>query len=169
MARTQTLEALFATCLQDLRGGENLTVERTPAIRQCASARLAAILSRNLMASARQTKRIDSIGAALRIEVEGSENIWMTGVLDDAKRDSETIAPGVLLDIALIGAFRKGKQAELVSYETAVLVAKALGYASAAADLEVTRDEECAIDAELTSLQTLLAASLDRSAAHSDH
>lgn len=165
MSQTETLEALFAACLQDLRDGELLTTERAPAINETTSdARLDALLTRNLAASAEQAKRIEVIGKALRIETEGPDNIWMSGILDDAARDSEAIAPGALLDIALIGAFRKAKQSEIVSYATAILVAKALGYADAAADLEVTREEECAIDLELQSLQTVLTATTHRGA-----
>ena len=161
MARTKTLESLFETCLRDLHRGEILTVERSPAIGEHADdARLGALFARNEAASAAQAKRIKQAASEAGLDTDGPENIWMTGILDDAERDCETIAPGPPLDIALIGALRKAKQAEVVSYETAIVVAKALGRDDAAAALEMTRAEECAIDEELRSLQASLAGTI---------
>ena len=61
-------------------------------------------------------------------------------------------------DTALVGAFRKGKQAERVSYETAIALAATLGEDEAETLLTGFRDEEAAADATLSSL---LAASVD--------
>jgi len=67
------------------------------------------------------------------------------------------VEPGPLLDAALIGAVRKLEGAEVVSYETAIGVAQALGMQDAAGLLVRTRAEEAAMDAIL---QELLAATL---------
>ena len=68
----------------------------------------------------------------------------------------QTIAAGPLRDIALVGALRKAKQSERVSYETAIALARALGLGDAAATLETIRDEEHAADAALAGLLTAL-------------
>ena len=59
---------------------------------------------------------------------------------------------GPLRDTALIGAFRKGKQAERVSYETAIALAAGLGRSEDAALLTRSRNEEAAADARLAQL-----------------
>jgi hypothetical protein len=51
----------------------------------------------------------------------------MHAVIDDAERDSRTVEKGTLLDIALVGAIRKGAQAARVSYATGVALAELLG------------------------------------------
>ena len=51
------------------------------------------------------------------------ENLWMTGILNDADRDAQSHQRGPLLDTALIGALRKAKAAEIVSIETAMALA----------------------------------------------
>jgi ferritin-like metal-binding protein YciE len=57
-----------------------------------------------------------------------------------------------LRDTALIGAFRKGKQAERVSYETAVLLARRLGMKDVEVRLTAFRGQEEQADRELESL-----------------
>jgi ferritin-like metal-binding protein YciE len=81
-------------------------------------------------------------------EIDGAPNIWLRAILDDADRDTENVEKGNLLDIALVGAIRKAKQAERVSYETAMALAANLGGADTAT-LEATRDEEAAADGAL--------------------
>ena len=66
---------------------------------------------------------IEGLGA----DRQGPRNIWLRAVLEDAERDVATTAAGRWRDVALVGAFRKGKQAERVSYETAIALAGHLG------------------------------------------
>ena len=73
-------------------------------------------------------------------------------IIDDAHRDSRSILAGPLRDIALIGAFRKGKQAERVSYETAIMLAELIERPSFASTLTECRDEEAAADERLAAL-----------------
>ena len=83
----------------------------------------------------------------------GPPNIWLRAILDDAARDYETIVPGPLRDIALVGAFRKGQQSARVSYETAIGLARVTGRSDIETRLLLCRDEEAAADAALARLQ----------------
>jgi ferritin-like metal-binding protein YciE len=56
----------------------------------------------------------------------GARNLWMAGIADDARRDTRSVERGPLLDAAIIGAIRKAKAAQIVSYDTAIAVAAAL-------------------------------------------
>ena len=58
---------------------------------------------------------------------ETPNNLWVTGLLEDALRDLQTLPPGLLLDIAIIGSTRKLLGAELASIETALALARELG------------------------------------------
>lgn len=162
MAQVDTLEGLLETALQDLLRGEGEKAKRLGPLIVAASDELAALLERDALESVGQRDKLAAIVARLGFNTDGPENLWTAGVLDDADRDSETIAPGPLLDIALIGAIRKGKQAEAVSYETAILLANAFADAETANDLEAIQREECVLDRELKQLQAQIVIGIAR-------
>ena len=58
---------------------------------------------------------------------EAPDNLWVTGLLEDALRDLQTLPTGLLLDIAIIGSTRKLLSAEFASIETALALARELG------------------------------------------
>jgi hypothetical protein len=76
----------------------------------------------------------------------------MAGVMDDAERDTRTIASGPLLDTALIGAIRKGLAADEVSLETGVAVARSLGKERDGELLEQMRERSAQSDGRLRQL-----------------
>lgn len=148
-----TPAALLALAIQDLYDGERAWVERTGAlIDSVEDHRLAATLRAEITASNGRIHRLRAIATEIRIDAAGAENIWLRAILDDAQRDTTMIAEGALLDIALIGAFRKGVQAERVSYETALVLARALGFDRAASLLTTSRDELAKTDGVLAEL-----------------
>jgi ferritin-like metal-binding protein YciE len=83
----------------------------------------------------------------------------MAGILDDAERDTRATQPGRLLDIALVGAIRKAKAAEIVSSETAMALAEALSDATIATAVSANRAEEIATDRALKDVLVRLARS----------
>ena len=124
MSSTDTLEKLLIACVQDLYAGAILMAERLPKlVLSVDDAALRSLLQEQIEQSHAQADALQQTGW----DTNGPANLWMKGILKDAKRDSKSIAPGPLLDTALIGAIRKGFAAEIVSYETAVAVADALG------------------------------------------
>lgn len=154
MSQTKTREALFTSCVQDLHAGELLLVERLPGILDNAEdSPLRDILKAQISQSQSQAERLRATGE----DVAGPPNLWMAGILDDAERDTQSIVPGPLLDVALIGAIRKAKAAEIVSYETAVSTAEALRNPAAAictAILQEERTADAALHARLIALSS---------------
>jgi ferritin-like metal-binding protein YciE len=143
---------LLVVALQDLNDGEQAVVERLPSLEAGISAGLAHYLSEERERAAGQSARLEEALAALDAAPIDTPNIWLRASLDDACRDYETIMPGPLRDIALVGAFRKAKQSERVSYETAIGLAAATAKAELEASLTRCRDEEAAADAALEGL-----------------
>jgi ferritin-like metal-binding protein YciE len=122
-----TLEQLMVTCLQDLRKGEGLTLDRFPAIADAVTDTVTGGVLRQRLNDARlRANGLDALGKRLGVKPCGDENLLMMGMLDDAEGDMKTEEAGPLLDLALIGAVRKMVNASLVSYETAVAVAARL-------------------------------------------
>jgi ferritin-like metal-binding protein YciE len=68
------------------------------------------------------------------------------------------IEQGPLLDMALIGAFRKGVQANRVSYETAIALAHSFGFDDAERALTTSRDQLAGTDETLAGLLREIAA-----------
>ena len=98
------------------------------------------ILGAQITQSQSQAERLRATGE----DVAGPPNLWMAGILDDAERDTQSIVAGPLLDVALIGAIRKAKAAEIVSYETAVATAESLGHAAAGICRVILEEEQAA-------------------------
>jgi ferritin-like metal-binding protein YciE len=143
---TASSASLLHVALEDLHAGKVDQAKRLPIVAGAASdAALRRLLESEAEQAAAQAARITDAGV-----VPGTQpNIWMAGILDDAERDTRQIQPGRLLDIALIGAIRKAKAAEIVSSETAVALAEETGVADLAALVRANRDEEVAADRAL--------------------
>lgn len=143
MTQVTDMRGLMIDCVQDLHAGEMLTVDRLPPIiGAVGSPELRAALADHRAASREQARRLRDVARGMGEQVEGPECLWAKGVLDDARRDTRSVAPGPLLDIALIGAIRKLEAAETMSYQTAIGVARALGMDHAAALLARSQEEE---------------------------
>ena len=120
MSLTASRAALLHVALQDLRAGKALLAERLPAIADSVrDEQLRAAIAQDHENARRRAGQLDALA-----ELSGGPaNIWMTGILDDAARDARSHLPGEILDTALIGALRKAKAAEIVSFETALALA----------------------------------------------
>ena len=154
---TDTPKALLIVALQDLHDAETAWTERAGGLQHGASYRISAYLAEEARCARTQADRLAALLTQLGGDCDGAPNIWLRAILDDAARDADTILAGPLRDIALVGAFRKGKHAERVSYETAIGLARRLGLDDVAQALSVSRDEEARTDASLLNLlDTLL-------------
>ena len=162
MPKTKTVQELLIVALQDLNDGEHAVVERIASIARKVSPGLARYIIKERERAARQSTRLEKVLEELDAAVTGAPNIWLRAVLDDAARDSRTIVHGPLRDIALVGAFRKAKQSERVSYETAVGLAKATARTDLATSLQLSHDEEATADATLAQLLEELLALIPR-------
>jgi ferritin-like metal-binding protein YciE len=152
MAEVKTTEGLLINALQDLHDAERAMAEKLPGIADDVSDLiLRELLDEDAMRSTVHQRKVADLLKRRGAGVDGDPNIWLRAILDDAVRDTETVERGALLDIALIGAIRKAKQAERVSYETAIALAEALD-GDDAPTLAAIRDEEAASDLRLTSI-----------------
>lgn len=157
-AQVVSHHALLTVALQDLHAGEQLWLERLPTLRDKAGTALQRFIETECARAAAQAQQLKEIASGLDINIDGSSNLWMIGILDDAKRDSDTIEVGDKRDIALVGAFRKGKQAERVSYETAIALSNYLFLKDISEVLTFIRNAECEADSDLAAqLYQLLA------------
>lgn len=160
MSETSTPKALLIVALQDLLEGERAWLTRLPELRPRTPSALQETLAGEMARSQTQADRLEALLSVMPPDAPAAPNLWLNAVIDDATRDSETIAAGTLRAIAMVGAFRKGKQSERVSYETAIGLAEALGLTDAARDLAQSREEEVAADAELAELLRMLLAQI---------
>jgi ferritin-like metal-binding protein YciE len=147
--------ALLHTAVQDIHAGKRDAAARLPGIAEQASdPALVDLLHTEAQRAREQAERLEATG----IGTTGPKNLWMAGILDDAERDGRSTQPGRLLDIALIGAVRKAKAAEIVSAETAIALAAELNDASSGAAVAANREEEIATDRALKARLTALTA-----------
>lgn len=151
--KTASRAALLHVALQDLHAGKAMQVDRLGDIVEAASdPALRALLAEEIARAGVQGERLAGLA-----DVAGApENLWMKGVLDDAGRDAQSHQHGAIRDIALVGAIRKAKAAEIVSTETALALAAAEAPEMRAA-LEANRHEEIASDAALRETLAALA------------
>ena len=148
MSKTASKEELLQACVQDLHAARLVAAERLPCLVGEAGPDLAKLLEPLAETYAEEARQFEGTD----ISLEGPENIWMAGVMDDAERDTQSIVRGPLLDTALIGAVRKGVAADSVSLETAVAVARSLLREDIAQMAERMREHAGDHDARLRAL-----------------
>lgn len=137
MAEVETTPDLFVMALKDLHDGARAMADRLPSVRaNLDNEDLRDLVEEDARRSAGERDRLADIIRGLDAEDEDARNIWLRAILDDADNDAATIVRGRLRDIALVGALRKGKQSQRVSYETAVALAGMLGNREAAKQLD---------------------------------
>lgn len=146
MGTTDSAAALLRTAIQDLHDGKRSLARRLPPLcDRMTDAALVGVMEREAGRAAEQVARLE----ATAVDMAGPKNLWMAGILDDAERDARTTQPGMLLDIALIGAIRKAKAAEIVSSETAIALARRVEQSALLEAVGANRDEEIETDALL--------------------
>lgn len=147
MSKVSDARGVLVMAVQDLHDGERALVERLPKVRGAVTDEaLAELIAQDEERSAAQAERLGEIARALDVPAQEAANVWLRAILDDADNDIASIAGGRWRDVALVGALRKAKQAERVSYETAVALAGLLGMGAAAEALTKSRDEEQVAD-----------------------
>ena len=164
MPDVKDTKGLLLDCVQDLYAAETAAVDRYSALMKAVTAPdLRAALEAHRAETRDQARRLEAVAGLVGGSPRGPASLWAGGILDDADRDTQTVAAGPLLDAALIGAVRKLERAEIVSYQTAVGVARSLNLDDAVRLLEQSQAEEEGMDARLVPL--LAKALADASAA----
>lgn len=146
MSLIASAASLLHAAVQDLHAGKRDAAGRLPGIAaQASDPALVAILNAEARRAAGQADRLEQCG----LDTARPKNLWMAGILDDAERDGRSTEPGRLLDIALVGAIRKGMAAQIVSSETALALAAETRDEVLAAAVGLNIDEEIATDRAL--------------------
>ncbi|MGN6375431.1 MAG: DUF892 family protein [Sphingomonas sp.] len=149
MAETTTDDALLTLCVQDLHAGCRAVEQRLPHLVEHATATALLDVLAGLVGNAgTRAARLEASGCASG----GPENIWMKGIMDDAERDTGSIAGGRLLDVAMVGAVRKAIAAELVSIDTALAMARRLDRPATHEALQVNHADLAAADETLVAV-----------------
>jgi hypothetical protein len=156
---TFSLRELLRLCLWDLYAGCQAVEQRLPAVaRHAADASWRAEVQ-DLPAAARLRAQRMHAAAAGGCD-DGPDNLWMDGIMDDAERDTRTIAAGRLLDIAMIGAVHKAIAAERASILTAKAISAQLGESAALQALTLNegelRGQEVTLDQRLQALTSTI-------------
>lgn len=152
MPQVDSAKGLLIEALQDLADAARALAERGEALADSVSDEaLRGLIRADLFHAEGEAAALAELLAGLEAEAEaeGARNIWLRAILDDADRDTETEAPGRWRDVALAGALRKGKQAQRVSYETAMALALREDLREMAATLEGLRNKAARMDAVL--------------------
>lgn len=152
MTQTSTTAELLVVAIQDLLDAKQAWIARSDALSEHAGKGIGTFLADEHARAETHAQRLAQLLRNRGAVLKGPPNIWLRAILDDAARDAATIMAGGLRDIALCGAFRKGKQSERVSYETAVHLAGRLGDPQARAILNACRDDEIEADTRLEQL-----------------
>src|SRR4051794_27424876 len=101
MTATSARDLLFLA-VQDLHDGELAWQERAEELRAHVSdPGLAQFSEKQTEHAAHQSARLEEAARTLDVAAQDARNIWLRAVLDDARRDTEMIARGALLDTAL--------------------------------------------------------------------
>lgn len=149
MAKTASYDELLTVCIQDLHAAETILRDTLSTIVKHANApKLAALLEQ----AKQQAEEAMAALAATGRHSGGSRNLWMAGIAKDARRDTKSVEQGPLLDAAIIGAIRKAKAAQIVSYDTAIAVAATIGEPAIEEVLVAIRKAAVAIDRRLAKL-----------------
>ena len=137
------MAALLHVAVQDLYAGKLLLHDHLPALARAASdAELVRLIEAEAARAGAQAERLATAAG----DMTGPKNLWVAGILDDADRDARSHQRGAVLDIALVGAVRKAKAAEIVSSETAIALARHVDQADIIDAVLANRDEEIAAD-----------------------
>lgn len=161
MADVETPRELLIMALQDLHDGECEMEKRLRTVRgHSADENLRALLVRDATRATRQRDTLARILRGMRGDTGEEPNVWLRAILDDADNDAATIAHGPLRDMALVGAIRKGKQSQRVSYETALVRARQQGDGNAEAELQGMAESAAETDAALAKVLIRLGAVL---------
>lgn len=150
MPQVDDARGLLVEALRDMADAARALAERGDALAGAASDdALRALIVAAVRAAAAEAGALIDLLTGLGAATGGADNIWLRAILDDAGRDTRTEARGRWRDVALVGALRKGKQAQRVSHETALALVEHLGDAEMAAVLRGLRDNAARVDAAL--------------------
>jgi ferritin-like metal-binding protein YciE len=151
--KLETLDDLFEMQLKDLYSAENQLVEALPLMAERAKdGRLRAGFTKHLHETEKQIQRLETIGEALELDLDGHTCKAMKGLIAEGQETMSERATEEVMDAALIAAAQRIEHYEISGYGTAAHYAERLGHNQAAELLRQTLDEEQLTDTKLNDL-----------------
>jgi ferritin-like metal-binding protein YciE len=151
--KLETLDDLFEMQLKDLYSAENQLVDALPLMAEKAKdGRLRAGFTKHLHETEKQIQRLEKIGEALDIDLDGHTCQAMEGLIAEGQETMSENATAEVMDAALIAAAQRIEHYEISGYGTAAHFAERLGNTEAAELLRQTLEEEQRTDTKLNDL-----------------
>lgn len=153
MPQINDVQELMVVGLQDLFDGENKAVAAYPQlIQSVTNPQLKQAFEQHMQQSQTQADRLQQLAQQMGISAQGEECVAIQGLIQEAQKKVQMVAPGPVLDAALIGAAQKIEHLEIAGYGTARTLAQQLGQMDAVQVLEGILREEKATDEKLTQI-----------------
>ena len=114
--------------------------------------RLRAGFTRHLHETEKQVQRLEKVGQALGLDLDGHTCKAMAGLIAEGQKTMSERATAEVMDAALIAASQRIEHYEISGYGTAAHFAERLGHTDAASLLRQTLEEEQLADTKLNDL-----------------
>ncbi|WP_046246224.1 YciE/YciF ferroxidase family protein [Hymenobacter terrenus] len=151
--KLETLDDLFEMQLKDLYSAETQLVKALPMMAERAKdGRLRRSFEKHLHETEKQIERLDRIGEALDLDLDGHTCKAMAGLIAEGQETMSERATEEVMDAALIAAAQRIEHYEISGYGTAAHFAERLGHTEAADLLRTTLEEEQSTDTKLNEL-----------------
>lgn len=155
MPKIQSLQEVYVDQLKDLYSAET---QITKALPKLAKAATAPDLKKGFQLHLEQTKghaeRLQKICTELGVKPTGKKCQATAGLVEEGKEAIEENATPEAKDVMLIAAAQRVEHYEIAGYTSAISLAQALGFSTAAKSLTQTLNEEIATDAKLSKAST---------------
>ncbi|MBC6699544.1 ferritin-like domain-containing protein [Hymenobacter puniceus] len=151
--KLETLDDLFEMQLKDLYSAESQLLKALPQMaKKAKDGRLQAGFTKHLHETETQLQRLEQIGKALNLDLDGHTCKAMAGLIAEGQETMSERATEEVMDAALIASAQRIEHYEISGYGTAAHYAERLGHVQAAGLLRQTLEEEQLTDTKLNDL-----------------
>ena len=151
--KLESIERLFEEEIKDLYDAEKRLVKALPKLAKAAtSGELRAALEEHLETTRNHVRRLEEVFELIETKPKGVTCEGMKGLVAEGEEAIEQDGDGVLRDVAIIGAAKRVEHYEMGGYQSAIMLADAIGNEQASDLLGQTLGEEEEADQKLESL-----------------
>lgn len=154
MSKIKDFNELMIHQIGDLTSAEQQLIEALPKMAEATtSPELKKAITAHLKQTKQQLTRLEKIAKEIGVKESDIKTCKaMKGLIAEGQESLKEVAPGPVLDAAIIGAAQRVEHYEIAAYGTAATHAKALGLKNVVALLEETLQEEGDTDKLLTEI-----------------
>jgi ferritin-like metal-binding protein YciE len=159
--KIESVESLFEEEIKDLYDAEKQLVRALPKLAKAATAEdLITAFQEHLEVTKTQVGRLEKVFELVALKPKSKSCEGMKGLVAEGQEAIEQDGQDTLRDVMLIGAAKRVEHYEMAGYQSAILLADAMGNEEAAELLRQTLTEEEEADGKLESLCEQLLESL---------